>query len=74
MERRRLEKIKDSIEKLDEYEHKELYKIIKEFSTNITKTNTGALVSAEELPAECIESLEKKIKFFIDQRKTLEKR
>lgn len=49
-------------------EHAELFHIVQKYTSTFTTTNTGALVSADELPEECIRELASRISFFMDLR------
>lgn len=71
MNRNRKEQLKESIEKLDAQEHAQIFAIIQKYTEQYTKTNTGVLVSSESLPNECLIEMEKMVKFYMDQRKTV---
>lgn len=71
MNRNRKEQLKESIEKLDAQEHAQIFGIIQKYTEQFTKTNTGVLVSSESLPNECLLEMEKMVKFYMDQRKTV---
>jgi len=72
MNRSQKEALKEKIEKLDPQEHAQLFAIIKRYTETYTKTQTGVLVSSDNLPAECFVELDKMVSFFIDQRKWME--
>ena len=72
MKRNQLEALKEKIEKLDAQEHAQIFEIIKRYTENYTKTQSGALVSSETLSEDCIKDMEKMVSFFIDQRKQME--
>lgn len=76
MSRNRKEQLKESIEKLDTQEHAQIFNIIKQYTNNYTKTNSGVLVSSDALNDECLLEIEKMVKFYVDQHKsmTLERR
>ena len=71
MNRNRKEQLKEAIEKLDAQEHAQIFSIIQRYTEQYTKTNTGVLVSSESLPNECLLEMEKMVKFYMDQRKTV---
>jgi hypothetical protein len=72
MNRSQKEALKEKIEKLDPQEHAQLFAIIKRYTDTYTKTQTGVLVSSDNLPAECFVELDKMVSFFLDQRKWME--
>ncbi len=71
MNRNRKEQLKESIERLDAQEHEQIFNIIKKYTEHYTKTNTGVLVSSDNLPNECLLEMERMVKFYLDQRKTV---
>lgn len=72
MKRNQLEALKEKIDRLDPQEHAQIFQIIKCYTENYTKTQTGALVSSDVLPEECLKEMEKMVSFYIDQRKRME--
>lgn len=72
MNRARKEALKEKIEKLDAEEHAQLFDVIKRYTQQFTKTQTGVLVSSDNLPDECLLEMEKMVQFYIDQRKRLD--
>lgn len=72
MKRSQLEVLKEKIERLDAQEHAQIFAIVKRYTENYTKTQSGALVSSDMLPEECIKEMEQMISFFLDQRKQME--
>ena len=72
MNRNRKEKVKEQLELLDANEHAQIFKIINQYTTTFTKTQTGVLVSSDVLPDACILEIEKMIAFYIDQHKMME--
>lgn len=72
MNRARKEKVKEQLERLDQQEHGQIFSIIKRYTDNFTKTETGALVSSDTLPDECIIEMEKMVAFYLDQRKRMD--
>ncbi len=72
MNRSQKEALKEKIEKLEPQEHAQLFAIIKRYTETYTKTQTGVLVSSDNLPPECFVELDKMVSFFLDQRKWME--
>jgi hypothetical protein len=66
------EKLKDQIDRLDASEHLQIFDIIKRYTDSYTKTHSGALVSSDNLPPECISEIQKLVTFYLDQRKRME--
>ena len=71
MSRNRKEQLKETIEKLDTQEHAQIFNIIKQYTNNYTKTNSGVLVSSDALNDECLFEIEKMVKFYVDQHKSM---
>ena len=72
MNRNRKEKVKEQLELLDANEHAQIFKIINQYTTTFTKTQSGVLVSSDVLPDSCILEIEKMIAFYLDQHKRME--
>lgn len=72
MKRNQLEALKERIEKLDAQEHAQIFEIVKRYTSNFTKTQSGALVSSDTLPEECLKEMEKMVSFYLDQRTRME--
>ena len=72
MNRSRKEKLRDQLETLDLHEHAQLFEIIKRYTSEYTRTNTGALISSESLPDPCIVEMETLVAFYLDQRKRMD--
>lgn len=71
MNRNRKEQLKENIDKLDAQEHEQILHIVMRYTEQYTKTNSGVLVSSDNLPNECLVEMEKIVKFYMDQRKTV---
>ena len=67
--RSRKEWLKDHIDRMDANEHNQLFSIVKKYTSQFTKTNSGVLVSTDNLPQECLVEIEQYVTFSIDQRK-----
>jgi hypothetical protein len=63
MKRNQLEVLKEKIERLDAQEHAQIFEIVKRYTENFTKTQSGALVSSDNLPEECLKEMEKMVSF-----------
>jgi hypothetical protein len=72
MNRARKEKLKEHMEKLEPEEHAQLFGIIKRYTEQYTKTQTGVLVSSDNVPDECLLEMEKMVTFYFDQRKRMD--
>jgi hypothetical protein len=72
MNRSQKEALKERIEKLEAQEHAQIFEIIKRYTENYTKTQTGVLVSSEALTDECLHEIERMVTFFADQKKRMD--
>lgn len=72
MNRNRKEQLREQIDRLDSEEHAQLFAIVKQYTENYTKTQSGVMVSSDNLPNECLEEMEKMVKFYKDQRQRME--
>lgn len=72
MNRQQKELLKEQIDKLDGNEHQQLYTIVQKWTTEITRTPGGVLISSENLSTECLQEMEKYTLFCLDQRKRME--
>lgn len=72
MNRAQKEALKEKLEKLDAQEHEQLFAIIKRYTSQFTKTQTGVLVSSDVLPDECLREMDRMVAFYMDQRKRME--
>lgn len=72
MNRLRKEQLKERMEKLDADEHAQIFEIVKRYTQDYTRTQTGVLVSSETLPDECLVEMERMVTYFFDQRKWME--
>jgi hypothetical protein len=68
----RKEQLKEKIEKLDAEEHAQIFEIIKRYTENYTKTQTGVLVSSDFLPDTCLIEIETLVAYYIDQRNRID--
>ena len=72
MNRVRKERLKETLDKLDPQEHEQVFGIIKRYTNDYTRTQTGAFVSSDVLPDECIQEMETLVAYFLDQRKRMD--
>jgi len=68
MNRSKKEALKESLDKLDVREHAQIFEVIRRYTNNFTTTQTGVLVSSDNLPDECLEEIERMVSFFMDIR------
>ena len=64
--------MKDQLDKLDSNEHYQVFDIVKRYTAEFTKTQTGILVSTASLNDECLEEIRRYINFCMDQRKRMD--
>lgn len=72
MNRVRKERLKETLEKLDPEEHAQVFAILKRYTNEYTRTQTGVLVSSDVLPDQCLQEMETMVAYFLDQRKRLD--
>lgn len=72
MNRVRKERLKETLDKLDPQEHAEVFKIVKRYTGDFTRTETGVLVSSDVLPDQCLQEMETLVAYFLDQRKRMD--
>ena len=72
MKRQQKEKLKENLDRLDAEEHAQIFAVIKKYTDNFTKTQTGVLISSEALSDECLLEMEKMVNYYLDQRKTID--
>jgi len=70
--RSRKEWLKEHIDRMDSNEHSQLFSIVKKYTDQFTKTNTGILISTDNLSQECLVEIEQYVTFSLDQRKRIE--
>ena len=72
MKRLHKEKLKENLDKLDADEHAQIFNIIKKYTDSFTKTQTGVLISSDNLSDECLVEMEQMVKYYLDQRKSID--
>ena len=70
--RSKKEWLKDQLDHMEPNEHSQVFKIIQKYTDQYTKTQTGILVSTDNLNDECLIEIDKYINFCIDQKKRME--
>lgn len=69
MSRALKEKVKDQVEKLEDNEQLQVFQIVRKYTSQYTRTDTGVFVSMDSLPSECVAEIETYIRFCADQKK-----
>ena len=72
MSRLRKEKLREHLDALDVHEHAQIFEVIKRYTSEYSRTNSGVLVSSECLPVACITEMETLVAFYTDQRKRMD--
>jgi hypothetical protein len=57
--RSKKEWLKDNLDRMESNEHNQVFAIIKKHTDQFTKTQTGVLVSTDNLSSECLDEIEK---------------
>jgi hypothetical protein len=70
--RTKKEWMKDQLDSMDANEHVQVLEIIRKYTDQCTKTQTGVLISTDLLNDECLGEIEHYIHFLLDQRKRME--
>jgi len=72
VQRQKKEWLKEQLDRMESNEHIQIFNIIKKYTEQFTKTQSGILISTDNLSDECIGDIEKYVVFSIDQRKRIE--
>ena len=64
--------MKDRLDAMDANEHAQIFTIVRKYTAQGTRTQTGILVSTEFMTDECLEEIDVYIQFLTDQRKRME--
>lgn len=72
MSRLRKEKLREHLDALDVHEHAQIFEVIKRYTQEYTRTQSGVLVSSESLPPACITEMETLVTFYTEQRKRMD--
>lgn len=70
--RSKKEWLKDQLDRMDPNEHTQVFNIVKKYTDQFTKTQSGVLISTDQLNDECLTEIERYITFRNDQRKQME--
>jgi hypothetical protein len=70
--RSKKEWLKDQLDRMDTNEHTQVFNIIKQYTDQFTKTQSGVLISTDQLNDVCLQEIEKYITFRNDQKKQME--
>jgi len=70
--KQRKERLKDDLGKLSECEHEQIYRIIREYTDQITCAESGVYVSADTLPLACFDKIEQYVQFCFAQKQRLD--
>jgi len=70
--RSKKEWLKDQLDRMEVNEHEQIFHIVRKYTTQVTKTETGVLVSTDVLSDECLKEIEQYIVFSLDQRTRIE--
>jgi hypothetical protein len=70
--RSKKEWLKDQLDRMDANEHTQVFNIIKQYTDQFTKTQSGVLISTDQLNDECLVQIEKYITFRNDQKKQMD--
>jgi hypothetical protein len=66
------EKLLPLLERLEQNEHEQIFKIVRKYTGEYTRSDTGVYVSSKNLPQACLDEMERYITFCFDQRAHLE--
>ena len=67
-----MEQLKQRLDQLDPNEHEQLFTIIRKYTREYTRSDTGIYVSSDKLSKECVAEIEQYVNFCFDQRTHLE--
>lgn len=70
--RSKKEWMKDHLDTMDANEHAQVLSIIQKYTDQCTKTQSGILVSTENLNDDCLHEIVNYINFLLDQRKRMD--
>jgi hypothetical protein len=70
--RTKKEWMKDQLDSMDANEHVQVLEIIRKYTDQCTKTQSGVLISTDLLNDECLAEIDQYIHFLLDQRKRMD--
>jgi hypothetical protein len=70
--RTKKEWMKDRLDAMDANEHSQIFTIVRKYTDQGTRTQSGILISTEFMSDECLGEIDAYIQFLSDQRKRME--
>ena len=70
--RSKKEWMKERLDEMDANEHAQIFSIVRKYTDQGTRTQTGILVSTEFMNDECLKEIDNYIHFLSDQRKRMD--
>jgi len=70
--RSKKEWMKERLDEMDANEHAQIFSIVRKYTDQGTRTQTGILVSTEFMNDECLTEIDNYIQFLSDQRKRMD--
>lgn len=70
--RTKKEWMKEHIDQMETHEHTQIFRIIQKYTDQYTKTQSGVLVSTDNLNDDCLHEVEQYIHFCVDQKKRMD--
>lgn len=70
--RSKKEWMKERLDEMDANEHAQIFSIVRKYTDQGTRTQTGILVSTEFMNDECLKEINNYIQFLSDQRKRMD--
>ena len=64
--------MKDQLDAMDANEHAQIFSIVRKYTDQGTRTQTGILISTEFMNDECLGEIDGYIQFLKDQRRRME--
>jgi hypothetical protein len=64
--------MKDRLDTMDANEHAQIFAIVRKYTDQGTRTQSGILISTEFMSDECLTEIDAYIQFLSDQRKRME--
>jgi len=64
--------MKDRLDAMDANEHSQIFTIVRKYTDQGTRTQSGILISTEFMNDECLAEIDAYIQFLSDQRKRME--
>jgi len=70
--RTKKEWMKERLDAMDANEHAQIFRIVRKYTDEGTRTQSGILISTDFMNDECLREIEAYIQFLTDQRKRME--